>query len=271
MNLRKTLLFSLEKSCFVLVQLFLLHSMILLPSESRGDESAPNNLPFHPGEKLTYLISWSNVFNAGTAVMEVRKDASAEGEPRLKFISTARSTGMVDKFYRVDDYVHSVYDPIAEQSISYHSNQSHGKRKKQREMVFDRKQRKVVYTQNGHQEVIDVPEHTQDALSSLYYLRSRENFTQGKPIIINVHDGGKTWSVEIYVLGKEKVKTPAGEFDTIKVKTYPKYEGVFLHKGEIFIWLTDDKRKVPVLMKSTISIGSIVATLTEMISGDSSL
>ena len=55
-----------------------------------------------------------------------------------------------------------------------------------------------------------------------------------------------------------------GEFNTIKVRTYPKYEGVFMHKGEIFMWLTDDYRKIPVLMKSTIAIGSIVATLTEM-------
>jgi hypothetical protein len=37
-----------------------------------------------------------------------------------------------------------------------------------------------------------------------------------------------------------------------------------MNKGEIFIWLTDDNRKVPVLMKSTISIGSIVSTLTKI-------
>jgi hypothetical protein len=37
-----------------------------------------------------------------------------------------------------------------------------------------------------------------------------------------------------------------------------------MNKGEIFIWLTDDSRKVPVLMKSTIAIGAIVSTLTRM-------
>jgi hypothetical protein len=41
-----------------------------------------------------------------------------------------------------------------------------------------------------------------------------------------------------------------------------------MHKGEIFIWLTDDSRKIPVLMKSTITIGSIVSSLTEMKLGD---
>ena len=87
--------------------------------------------------------------------------------------------------------------------------------------------------------------------------------------MVDVHDGGKNWSVEIQTLGKEKITTPAGEFNTIKVKTYPKYEGVFMHKGEIYIWLTDDARKIPVLMKSIITIGSIVATLTNIEDGKS--
>ena len=41
-----------------------------------------------------------------------------------------------------------------------------------------------------------------------------------------------------------------------------------MNKGEIFIWLTDDSRKIPVLMKSTISIGSIMTTLTDMKLGE---
>ena len=56
----------------------------------------------------------------------------------------------------------------------------------------------------------------------------------------------------------------AGEFAAIKVKTYPRYEGVFMNKGEVFIWLTDDSRRVPVFMKSTLKFGSFVFTLLEM-------
>ena len=63
--------------------------------------------------------------------------------------------------------------------------------------------------------------------------------------------------------------TPAGEFATIKFSTFPKYEGAFMNKGEILVWLTDDSRRVPVLMKSTISTGSIVSTLTRREPGKS--
>lgn len=239
-----------------------------LASERVDQQTTKVHHPFHPGEKLTYNISWSNVFSAGTAVMEVKKEKADDGRDVLRFVSTARTIGIVDSFYTVRDTVQSVFDTRTMMSRSYSLNQSHGKRKKKRELVFDHGNKKVTFTEDGKQEILDVPGNVQDALSSLYYVRTLEEFTTGKPIVVTVHDSGKTWTVEVHVLGREKLKTPVGEFNTIKIRTYPKYEGVFLNKGEIFIWLTDDSRKVPVLMKSTITIGSIVSTLTDMKLGD---
>jgi hypothetical protein len=164
----------------------------------------------------------------------------------------------------VRDVIQSRYDPRNAHSLAYELNQRHGKRKKRRELIFDHAQQKVLYTSDGAKETVDMQGHVQDALSSLYYLRTLEDLSVGKKIVIGIHDGGKNWDVEVHVLGKEKVTTPVGEFPAIKIKTYPKYEGVFMHKGEIYMWLTDDSRRIPVLMKSTISIGSIVATLTEL-------
>jgi len=200
--------------------------------------------------------------------MEVNKEKTADGRAVFRFISTARTIGMVDSVYPVRDKVQSLFDLRTMESLSYSLDQSHGKRKKQRELVFDHEAGTVAFNDNGRKETIAIARQTQDALSSLYYLRTKRDFVVGTPIVFNIHDSGKNWSVEVHVLGREKLKTPLGEFDTIKVKTYPKYEGVFMHKGEIFIWLTDDSRKVPVLMKSTITIGSIVSTLTEMKLGD---
>ena len=224
--------------------------------------------PFHPGEKLTYTISWSNVFSAGTAVMEVKKEKAEDGKDVLHFISTARTIGMVDKAYTVRDTVNSIVDYRTLESISYDLSSVHGKKKKQRKSIFDHDEGTVTNSGDGGGVTLDIPENTQDALSSLYYLRTKQEFVEGKTISVNIHDSGKNWSVDLYVLGRERIKTPVGEFKTVKVKTYPKYEGVFMHKGEIFMWLTDDSRRIPVLMKSTITIGSIVSTLTEMKLGD---
>ncbi len=226
------------------------------------------NLPFKPGEKLTYDISWSNIIHAGTAVMEVREEKKADGEIVYHFISTARSSRWLSKFYTVSDTIVSVFDAENLRPVSFSLDQSHGKRKKKRNMTFNHKEGTVTVFSDGQQNTYPAPSDIQDPLSSLYYVRAKQDFIVGKPIVVNVHEDDRNWAVEVYVLGKEKLKTAFGELNTIKLKTYPKYEGVFQNKGEIYIWLTDDALKVPVLMKSTISIGSIVSTLVDARAGE---
>ncbi len=226
------------------------------------------NLPFKPGEKLTYDISWSNIIQAGTAVMEVREEKKADGKIVYHLISTAHSSGLVSKFYTVSDTIMSAFDAENLRPVSFSLDQSHGKRKKKRNMTFNQKGGTVTVLSDGQQNTYPVPADIQDPLSSLYYVRTKQDFIVGKPIIVNVHEDDKNWAVEVNVLGKEKLKTSFGELNTIKLKTYPKYEGVFQNKGEIYIWLTDDARKIPVLMKSTISIGSIVSTLVDARAGE---
>lgn len=223
------------------------------------------NHAFSAGEKLTYSVSWSSVIEAGIAVLEVKEGNEVDGRPTYELLSNTRSVGVVDLVYPVRDSVESVIDAQGLYSLSFRLQESHGKKTRQRTMDYDRAKGMVrVSVNNCVPDTYPVPDRIQDALSSLYYVRTRDDFVIGKEIVLDVHDGDKTYAVEVHVLGRERVKTPAGQFDTIKVKTYPKYEGVFMHKGEIYMWLTDDSRKIPVLMKSEISIGSIVATLIDI-------
>jgi hypothetical protein len=226
------------------------------------------NHAFSAGERLTYLISWSNIIDAGTAVLEVREEKQTDGKKVYRLVSTARSSGLVSKFYKVNDMIESIIDFEHLYSLSYILDQSHGKRKKKREMTFNQSEGTVVVNADGRQDTYSTPPSVLDPLSSLYYVRTRKDFIVGKPIFVDVHDDDKNWAVEVQTIGREKIKTSFGTFDTIKVKTYPRYEGVFQHKGEIYIWLTDDERKIPVLMKSEISIGSVMATLVAMQSGE---
>ena len=269
MNYPNLFLFSREMRPVSMVFAAVLLSIFMaVPALAAEPPAVKARYPFRPGEKLTYNVSWSDIFSAGTAVMEVKKEKAGDGREVLHFISTARTTGMVDKAYTVRDTVNSIVEYRTLETISYDLSSAHNKRKKQRKSIFDHDAGTVTNSGDGGDVTLDIPEHTQDALSSLFYLRTMPEFVEGKTINVNIHDTGKNWAVEVYVLGREKIKTPVGEFNTIKVKTYPKYEGVFMHKGEIFMWFTDDKRRIPVLMQSTITIGSVMATLTDMKLGD---
>ncbi len=242
------------------------------PGPTQSHSAPSTGLPFQSGERLTYDISWSKLIHAGTAVMEVREETRSDGETGYHLISRANSGDFLSQFYRVSDTIESHIEVDEETdelySESYHLDQHHGKRTKKRDMIFDHAKASVLVQENGFKATYAVPKQVQDALSSLYYVRTKKSFVVGKPIFVNVHDDGKTWAVEVQTLGRERLKTPVGEFNTIMIRTYPRYEGVFQNTGDITIWLTDDDRKIPVLMKSTISIGSIVAELIDLQYGE---
>lgn len=248
---------------------FLIPGISPVPAAQSSENPAPARIaparPFLPGEWLKYDVSWSERLRAGTAYMEVREETLPGGKQVLAFILTGRTRGLMGKLFPVQDRVRSIFDPEEMWSLSFHMSESFGGKKRNRSMVFDREQNAVTgRLNNDPPETMSVPAGAQDGLASLYYLRTKNDFAIGNVFTIDVHSGGKNWSVEVHTLGRERVRTPAGQFDTIKVKTRPLYEGVFRNKGEIFLWLTDDSRKIPVLMKSRIKVGSFVFTLKDM-------
>jgi hypothetical protein len=259
-----------------LVVCFLISGLLLVASASGAAEQTfalppVGNQAFHPGETLTYDVSWSSVFSAGTATMTVETEKlPEEREVRevLRFVVRGRTHGLVDKVFPVNDAVQSVFDPLLRQSLSFSLRESFGKKKRLRVTEFDHANKRAVCRLNEDPpETLTIPDPAQDGLSLLYFLRTKEDLAIGRHMDIDVVDSGKNWTVEVSVLAREKVATPAGEFDTIKIRTNPKYKGVFTNKGEVFLWLTDDGRKIPVLMKSTLSVGSFVFELIDMKSG----
>lgn len=220
---------------------------------------------FHPGEVLTYEASWSKIISAGTVIMMVGTEELPDGREVLKFVVQGRTKGMVNRVFPVDDTVQSVFDPRLMQSLSYSLRESYGKRKRLRVIKFDHAKRTAVYRLNEDQpEIVDIPDPVQDGLSMLYAFRTRGELEIGKQLEIDVLDSGKNWTMEFFVLDREKIKTAAGDFDTIKIRASSREKGTDVKKGEVHLWLTDDDRKVPVLMKTRIKVGSFVFELVDM-------
>ena len=245
--------------------------LVLIPGTFNAEERTeasfqPHIRAFQPGETLTYNVSWSNVVKAGTAVMEVKQETTPDHRELYRFIVTSHTIGIVGKLYRLGDMIQSVFDPLIMQSLSYSLKATHGEKIRRRELIFDHVQRTVISKVNDDPpETMTIPDEVQDSLSALYYLRTREDLAEGKSITFGVCDRGTTWPVEVQAMGREKVKTRIGEFSTIKVKAQ---RGIFMSDGQVFIWLTDDSRKVPVRIKSMVSIGSLEFILTDMKPGD---
>lgn len=216
---------------------------------------------FQLPEILNYDLTWTGI-KAGEASLEIR-DSGEE----VKILSTARSAKWVSVFYTVNDVVESRLAKnrkpgLIGQPLNYRLNIREGRHRKNKEVIFDETNLKAIYIDylDKERKEFDLPFPIFDPISSFYQLRTM-NLEVGKSVYVTVFDSKKVWNVEVQVLRKERVEVPAGEFNTIVVKPLMKSEGIFSRKGEIYIWLTDDEKRIPVMLKTKVKIGSVNATL----------
>ncbi len=211
-------------------------------------------------EKLVYDLTWTGV-KAGTATQEILNDNGT-----VKIISTAHSANWLSTFFLVDDRIESVMVSSSPAVLglpkSYRMKIKEGKTRRDKEILFDHFKRTALYIDHlsGEKKNVDITEKTLDTLSSFYFIRSLQ-LEVGKSVFISVFDSKRLWNTEVQVLRREKIKTTLGSFDTLVVKPLMQSEGIFEKKGDMYIWLTDDKRLLPVKMKTKVAVGSITATL----------
>jgi len=207
-----------------------------------------------------YHIYWTGI-RAGTAVLTVVKD-----DDHITIKTHARSSRLISIFYRVDDRAESTITPDG-YPIKFTLKVRQGRHRRDKMTLFQRlgdgRWRILFYNILDHEEeqyISDTPAY--DPLSAFYEM-SRWSLSVGRSEFINIFDNKKFYRTEVKVLRKERIRVPAGEFETIVVKPLLKSEGIFLKTGEIYIWVTDDRVKLPVKLKSRAVIGSFTAMLVE--------
>jgi hypothetical protein len=233
--------------CAAIIGGLLAISVLLSPSRA---------FAFSVPERLEFDLRWYGI-KGGSSRMEVRR----EGKGGFLILSTTRSADWVSVFYPVRDRVESRLEKGL--PVKYHLRLREGKRRKDREVLFMRALKKALYIDHleGKRKEFDVPDGVHDPLSALYHARLQD-LRVGEPVFVPVFDSKRVWNVKVEVLRKERVRVPAGTFDTILIKPLLKSEGIFSRKGDIYIWLTDDEKRVPVKVRSKVKIGSVTAELT---------
>jgi hypothetical protein len=238
-----------RSACFVIV---LVLSGLLAPLAA---------FAFPMPERLEFEISYSGI-PAGRAVQEVTMEGS-----EVHIVSTAKSADWLKLFFPVDDRIESVLVKGAPpQYIGvprlYRERIREGWTRFEKDAAFDCELLNVNTrdflnkTETSHK----ITRRTFDTLSSFYYFRTVA-LQVGTSSFIDIFDCKNLWNTEVQVLRREQIKTPLGTFNTIVIKPLMKSAGIFARTGDMHIWLSDDERKIPLLMKSKVRIGSITVTL----------
>ncbi len=217
-----------------------------------------NNKAFSLGEKLYFDIHWE-IANVGSATLHVADTLLYNGRTVYSVESRAQSNKVISSFYRVDDRANSYIDTEGIYSHRLEKHLKEGGYRADRLFLFDQANKLAV----AHRDTLSVPEYCQDILSAFYYVRTQE-LEIGKTIEVPHFDNGKVYDLVVNVLKKQRVRVPAGTFNCIVVEPKMRGEGLFKHQGRIKIFLTDDEKKIPVLLISKVVFGEVAAKLSKI-------
>lgn len=226
------------------------------PSLPPNGDPAIAEVPFGPGERVVYRVTYGVLGKRGEATSEVLDVVDVRGRPayHLTFRLRGGALGM-----NVND--------VQESWLDVGQLYSHRFRQDLHQVRYERLRTLDFFPAEGvwrRQEKEDsgplASELPLDDVSFLYWSRTlplevgatyefdRYFKDEGNPVIIRV-------------LRKQTVKVPAGTFNTIVVKPIIRTSGLFSEGGEAEVYYTDDDRRMIVMVRTKFSIATMTMQL----------
>ena len=229
---------------------------------SEAIRATENTFPFAPGEKLTVHVRWG-VIKAAEAVFEVLPIEVVDGSKAYHFVMTAKTTRFVDLFYKLRDRIDAYADVEMTHSILYRK-QKRARKKKDIVIDFNWDKNEAQYSESGEKkEPISILPGSFDPLSVFYAFRLHD-LQENAQIERPVTDGKKCVIGRANVLKREKVEVAGKIYDTYLVEPDLQHiKGVFekSKRAKLQIWFTADELRLPVKIRSKVTVGSFVGEL----------
>ena len=225
----------------------------------------PQVNPLPGRETLTYNVEW-RLISAGKARLEWNAAPQPQAGWQAKL--HLESVGLVSKLFKVeDDYTASLNQSLCALGSQLISHE--GSRQRDTRVSFDYSNKKASYLERdrlknttllAHE--IDIPGCVHDVIGGLYYLRTL-NLEPGQSAQTPVSDGKKFATAKVEAQLREDVKVPSGSYRTIRYEALLFDNVLFRRSAHLYVWLTDDRRKLPVQIrvKMAFTVGTITLEL----------
>jgi hypothetical protein len=227
--------------------------------------AAQPRLPFGPGERVTMRFSYLHL-TAGRATMRVESDVNG-GQAVFRFVSVANSEGFFAWLtrFRVKDRTDAWWQPDSGCSLGIEKHLREGRAVRDQVVtilpaagIADVRDPKIAQTR------FDIGPCTLDVLSAFFVIRQR-GVSEQQPLLLPVFDNGKRYVLRVRFLARELLDLPppfGKKTRTIVVEPeLAEGTGLFVKKGRLKVWLTDDARRVPVRMRTRVAIGAVSGDL----------
>ncbi len=229
------------------------------------------NKPFAAGETLTYEGKFSKIIR-GIAVADLTFTVGNAAEKNdLLIKSEAKSKGSLLKLFRFSFFqqIDSTVDGEQFRVLKTVKRDVQKERERNSEAVFDYRQDRVTYVESDPKEPMrpprkiasEIENETHDLISGIYALRLLP-LAVGKTFELYISDSGLLYRIPVRVTAREQQKTIFGKTWCFRVE--PEVFGtnrLIEKEGSLTIWLTDDKRRLPVRAQINSDIGRIEVKL----------
>ncbi|MBK9271134.1 MAG: DUF3108 domain-containing protein [Saprospiraceae bacterium] len=249
----------------VLTYLFLVCLIFANPSNVFANDREP---AFIPGEKINYKLyyNWNFVWlSAGEVVFEVKD----EGD--LYHIEvTGRTYSSYEWFYKVRDKYHTYIDKKTLLPKLYIRDVHQGSYVHYEKVEYDYIRKVMIsYTGRSMKEAkpkeIPMEGDCFDMVTTLYHLRNHQldEFKKSKRIDFNMILDNRIYNLGIK-LEKERPKfhiKEKGHFNVLECKGSVVEGQVFKENTQLKVYVGDDHNKLPLMIESPLSVGSVKAIL----------
>jgi hypothetical protein len=213
-------------------------------------------------QTFTYGVDWRLV-TAGTTTLHLD---TVNGERHI--VASADSTGAVALLYHIHDRLETYYNPKTNCSLALIKHTEEGFRRVDTDVRYDYQRKKAVLDEhnlrahNQKREETDIPPCVTNTVAAAYYVASQP-LAPGAKFTFPSSDGGKSADIEVTVEAREQVKTPSGTYNTVRLSAEA-LNGPQKGKGKIWVWYTDDDRRIPVQMRARAFWGTMMFHLTQV-------
>lgn len=241
------------------------------PVESNSDACFIENKAFQGGEEITYKLyyNWNFVWiPAGEAVFKV----TDKGE-QYHLSVFGRTYKSYEWFFKVRDYYDTYIDKESLLPTLSLRDVTEGGYTVYDKVAFQQNERKAVAERGRTKETIkeyheiDLDGCMHDILSIVYFTRNLEfkDLEEKESIPVKVFMDKKANPLQVRYIGKEankKIKG-LGNFNTQVISPEVIVGDIFKEDDQMKIWVSDDGNRIPLLIESPVSVGSVKAVLKE--------
>jgi hypothetical protein len=225
------------------------------PSAESGNGNL-DNLPFKVGEQLNYQIFLGDIAPpAGTATFQVRARARHFDRDALLFTLRAQTTNAAQRIFFANEQISSYVDPKTMLPFRSEMNLIEGGRRLNQTLTIN--QDYGTATSDKGQR-IEIPIGTHEYLS-FFYLARTFNITPPRRNAVSILVNNQPKTLFITSLKRETIQIGSQSIPAIQLSltTDDPQPDKYLFR----VWVSDDKRRLPVRLTASTKLGQVRADL----------